>query len=509
LFRKPVYNGAMQKDLGKFSTMQKSVVSENETADSSGRNNASSLIDQANSIKGLREKQKIVEKEEQNIAEQNIDTELNAIQDDEVTSENLHEFLTIYFPNNIEATNLANQYIVKYKAIDRSVTENHLAEYILRNIDHSEKRTKLQTAILLKENLTSNGKTGEKILKTLIATFKKEPELKTFVENWGKILTLYDFAKTKPSTERKAIETIISNSNFTTDNSFDMVLFEIERSSDISTETKLDIQRTFNTKGINTVKSFDYTLKQEKKYKKNIEKKIQSRNSDIENLNDEIQNLNTELDKLSPDDPKRSELKARIKEKGGLLKTYKEELSVLNEAKPDKVQFQLRNDLMGVLNPDGSRSINVGSENFTIQLPGNNLPLMGMKNIRSINVTFPYLVLRSQQISDEIFAPDLVDNGVPTKGQRNMAHIILSSLGIDDNWILSENDIVQLKNDLTSLTDSKSGKSGRECLVELGIYDVASQNVNKAKFKKALRFIRENRMKNLDYHSLVSELKSQ
>ncbi len=499
----------MQKKLEKFSSMQKSVITENETTDSTGRNNASSLIDQANSIKGLREKQKIIEKEEQNIAEQNIDTELNAIQDDEVTPENLNEFLTIYFPNNIEATNLANQYIIKYKAIDRYVTENHLAEYILRNIDHSEKRTKLQTAILLKENLTSNGKTGEKILKTLIATFKNEPELKTFVENWSKTLTLYDFAKTKPPTEHKAIETIISNSNFTTDNSFDLILFEIERSSDISTETKLDIQRTFNTKGINTVKSFDYTLKQEEKYKISIETKIQSRNSDIENLNDEIQNLNLEMDKLPPDDPKRSELKDRIKEKGNLINTYEQELSVLIKAKPENIQFELRNDLMGLLNQDGSRSIKITSENFTIQLPGNNLPLMGTKNLRSINVAFPYLVLRSQQISDVIFAPDLVNNGVPTKAQRDIAHTILFALGIDDSQILSEKDITQLRNDLSNLTDNKFGKTGRECLVELGIYDVASQNVNKAKLKMVLVFIRKNRRKNLNFAELLKHMHKQ
>ena len=161
---------------------------------------------------------------------------------------------------------------------------------------------------------------------------------------------------------------------------------------------------------------------------------------------------------------------------------------------------------MGVLNPDGSRSIKIESENFNIQLPDNNLPLMGTRNLRSINVAFPFLALRSQNISDEIFVPDLMDNGIPTKAQRDMAHLILSLLGVDDSRILSEKDFAQLKKDLSHLTDKDSGKTGRECLVELGLYNVASQNVNKTKLKKALRFIRENRGEVLNYSKLKEQL---
>lgn len=220
-------------------------------------------------------------------------------------------------------------------------------------------------------------------------------------------------------------------------------------------------------------------MKKEKQYKKFIEKKIQSRNTDIENINDEIQNLNAELDELPPDVPKNAELKTKIKEKGILLKNYEQELTVLKKVKPDKVQFQL---------------------------PSNNLPLMGEKNLRSIKVTFPFLALRSMHISNEIFAPDLVDSGVPTKAQRDISHLILSSLGIDDSQILSGKDITQLKNDLSYLVDTDSGKTGQECLIELGIYDVASQNVDRNQLKKALRFIRENRGNERNFKKLKGQM---
>ncbi len=87
-----------------------------------------------------------------------------------------------------------------------------------------------------------------------------------------------------------------------------------------------------------------------------------------------------------------------------------------------------------------------------------------------------------------------------------MAHLILSSLGIDDSQIIAEKDIMQLKSDLSLLTDSKTGKTGRECLVGLGIYDIASQNVNKTQLKKASRFIRENRGKVINYSNLKESL---
>ena len=509
LHEKSVYNGTMQKDFENFSAMQQSADSFKPT-DSFQRNHAPNPSDQSNSIKELRATQKIVEEKEQNIAEQNLNEELNDMQNNEITSENLHEFLDKYFPENAEAEKVAANYLKEQKLFGVTILESKLKELISERIDFiSGSILKADEAITLKAEMSEEGKSDQEILQTLLSKYEGEPTLKTWVENWRKFLELHSFARTKPPKERKAIETIISNTNFTADNSFETALSEIENSSDISSETKFDIQRKFNTIGINTVRVFDITLKHEKKYKKNIKKKIRSRNFDIQNLNHEIQKLTTELGKLPLANPRRSALKAKIKEKSNLIISYEQELSVLNEAKPDKVQFQLRSDLMGVLNLDGSRSVNIVSENYTIQLPSHKLPFSGMQNLRSINVAFPYLALRSQQISDEIFAPDLVVNTIPTKAQRDMAHLIHSSLGIDDSRILSEKDISQIKDDLSCLTNTKSGETGRECLVKLKIYDVASQNVNRIQFKKALQFIRNNRGKMINNVTLNKYLNSE
>ena len=87
-----------------------------------------------------------------------------------------------------------------------------------------------------------------------------------------------------------------------------------------------------------------------------------------------------------------------------------------------------------------------------------------------------------------------------------MTHLILSSLGIDDSKILSEKDISQLENDLSCLIGEKSRKTGRECLIELEIYDLAKQKINKTQFKKALRFIKEKKEVNLNFEILKSYL---
>ncbi len=491
----------MQKDLEHFSDMGKSADSISESADSSQRNYTSRLSNRSNSIKILCKEQKEFEEKEHHAADKILEEELNLLPEKEITLKNLSDFLDTYFPNNFLAENLARKFLHRYKVFGEIVSEDQLYDHITNNLDTGLDISSEESAILLKETLLASGRSQEEILKTLIETYEDEPELKTFVENWRRFLELWKFAKDKPPTERKAIETIISNSNFTADNSFSLALTQIENSPEISVQTKLDISRKFSTTGINTVRDFDRTLRKEKQYKKSIEKKIQSTNTDIENLNNEISNLNAKLDKLPPDDPKRVELEIQIKEKNELLKNYKQELSILKKAKPNEVQFQLRNDLIAKLNSDGTRSVRIESENFTIQLPSNRYPLQGEKNLRSINVAFPFLALRSLYISNEIFAPDLVDNGVPTKTQRDMAHLILSSLGIDDSQILSEKDIAQLKNDLSHLVDD-SNKTGRESLISLCIYDVPSQQVNKNQLKKALKFIKEKRGKSIDYSDL-------
>jgi hypothetical protein len=113
--------------------------------------------------------------------------------------------------------------------------------------------------------------------------------------------------------------------------------------------------------------------------------------------------------------------------------------------------------------------------------------------LNSINLAFPYLALRSQNIAKDIFSPNIENDSIPSKEQRRMSHLIFKSLGIDDRKILSEIDISRMNKDLTRLTASQSGKTGQECLIGLGIFDISSQSVNNYQLEKALKFIRENR----------------
>jgi len=72
-----------------------------------------------------------------------------------------------------------------------------------------------------------------------------------------------------------------------------------------------------------------------------------------------------------------------------------------------------------------------------------------------------------------------------------MGHLILNSLGIADTKVLSEENIKKLKKDLQFLKH-KGGKSPKEYLIELGVYDVASQSLDREEFKKRLELIKDN-----------------
>ncbi len=416
------------------------------------------------------------------------------------------EFIQKEFPNNTKALLIGKAFVNSNILIGIPFTLHELKSHISNKLGKNEGLSLEYEIKTFEEQLLQQGKSTTQILQTLISKFENEKAVSTWVENWKNFLKLYQYAKNKPPTERRAIQNIIARADFTSENAFCTSLTKISNSTEISSETNNEIQRNFTTTGISTVRAFDQTLKNEKNFKKSIEKKIQYRNSDIENLNDEIQNLNNELDKLPPNDPKRSELEARIKEKSNLIESYEQELSVLNEAKPDKVQFQLRNNLMGVLNPDGSRNVRIISASFTIQLPSNKLPFSGMRNIRSINLAFPYLALRSQNIAGDIFSPNLNNKEVPNKKNRKMGHLILNSLGIDDTKILSEEIIKQLNSDLARLT-SIPGKSGQECLIELGVYDITSQSLDKKRFADVLKFVCENR--ELESRLFIAKIKRQ
>ncbi len=303
---------------------------------------------------------------------------------------------------------------------------------------------------------------------------------------------MHQFAETKPPAERKAIQNIISKADFTSENAFENSLIEISKSADISAQTKLEISREFDGANVFSVDDMDSTLKEVKSHKQKIQNAIDLKSSEKDSLKTEIVNLESKIEELPVEDPKRKEITKELEQKKESLRQTETEIESLESTKPKDISFQLREGFSAKLNPDGSRSIKINSLDFAIKLPSNFLPLTGTKNLRSINLAFPYFALKNQNIARFIFSPNLKNNDVPNKGNRKMGHLILDSLGIDDTKILSEENIKQLNVDLSRLT-SIPGKNGQECLIELGGFDIASQSLNKKRFAEVLKYVRENR----------------
>ncbi len=288
------------------------------------------------------------------------------------------------------------------------------------------------------------------------------------------------------------IQNIISKADFSSETSFSTSLAEISQSAEISTETKLEISKRFGCSHIHSVDGMDYQLQQVKSHTEAIEKEISVKSRKKSDLDSEISELEDELNTLPLGDPKRQGLEGIIEQKKQTLEQTENDIDRLEKGKPKETSFVLREGFSVKLNPDGSRSIRIDNENFVIKLPSNNLPLFsGTKNLRTINLAFPYLALRNQNIADSLFRPNLVNDTVPSRKYRKMEHLILSSLGIDDTKILNEENIKQLNKDLSKLTLGIG--TGQENLIELGIYDVASQSIDKKKPVEMLTFIRENR----------------
>lgn len=338
-----------------------------------------------------------------------------------------------------------------------------------------------------------DGKSQTEVLKMLISEFENENGVETLVNNFRNFLKLHQFAENKPSAEQQAIQRIISNADFSNENAFAKSLNEISNSSDISTQTKLEISRKFDGTKVSSVNQMDAGLKHIKLQKKQIEKQIGMKSREKNSLENDIDNLEDELKNLSQDATKRQELEKKLKQKKGVLKQTESEIENLEQEKSKNISFKIRDGFQAKLYKDGSRSIVITSADFSIKLPSNFLPLTGTKNLNSINLAFPYLALRSQNIAKDIFSPNIENDSVPSKEQRKMSHMILKSLGIDDSKILSEIDISRMNTDLSRLTASQAGKTGQECLIDLGIFDISSQSVNKSQLEKALKFICENR----------------
>ncbi|QMU64835.1 MAG: hypothetical protein GKR88_11405 [Flavobacteriaceae bacterium] len=336
------------------------------------------------------------------------------------------------------------------------------------------------------------GKSQTEILHLLITKFENNNAVSKWVENWRDFLKLHRFAETKPPQERKAIKRIISKADFSDETSFSTSLAEISQSKEISQATKLEISREFGGAHIDSVDGMDFQLKQVKEHTKAIEREIDNKSREQEWLDSEIESLKTELDSLPLDSPKRQELEEKIEQKKEQLENTKDEINRLEKGKPKETAFVLREGFSAKMDPDGSRSIKIMSSDFSIKLPSNRWLFSDKKNIRTINLAFPFAILKEQNFAKFLFRPNLEDNAVPTVENRKMGSLILNSLGYSDSKILSQESIKQLKKDL-SMLNLKNGKTAQENLIELGIFDVASQSLNINNFKNRLTSIRENR----------------
>ncbi|MEZ5196378.1 MAG: hypothetical protein R2764_08260 [Bacteroidales bacterium] len=439
-------------------------------------------------------------------ADTELEKELEKIEDKIIHKGNLDDFLKLHFRENAKARTFASSFINQNKSFSLETTSEELLQYISSQLNEKESISKVDQVKSYKKELQNEGKSQIQILQILISAYEVDESLASLVANFKNFLKLHQFANKLNPQEKTTINHIISAVDITESNSFSLALLRIEESSRITTETKLDIKREFSTTGINSVTGFDQTLNKEKNFKRNIEKQIDSKIKQIDILTGDISKLQQEIEKLPLDDPKRSQLEEQLKEKEGVLKSTENDLSTLNSVKPEEVKFMLRKGLVGVLNPDGSRSVRILSENFTIQLPSNRLPFQETKSLRAINTAFPFLVLRSLNIAQFVFVPELKDNSIPSKSQRDISHLIMSSLGIVDSKIINDSEIAQLQNDLSKLEDAEAGKSGQECLIALEIFDLSSQTVNKSRLKSILQFIRKNRKQDLQFEDILSHI---
>lgn len=336
-------------------------------------------------------------------------------------------------------------------------------------------------------------KSSPEILKILIEKFEREPAVKTWVENWRNFLKLHELASSKPESERKDIQQIIFSADFSSETAFGEALKEVASSESLSAQTKLEITQEFNGSDIVTVDGLDAGLQHLESRKKSAENLLRTQQNQQADLGNEIEDLKSELDSLQTESPKRKALEKEIALKKESLEQIETDIVLLEEEANKDVAFALRSGFDVALDPNGSRRIKLSADYFSLKLPNHSLPFTSLKNLRSINLAFVVAPLRKSFIADTLFSPNLVNGETPTKKQRALGHLILSSLGFNDSEILLEKDVKQLNIDLERLAFSPLGKTGQERLVELGIYDHVSQKVDDKKLQSALACIKENR----------------
>jgi CII-binding regulator of phage lambda lysogenization HflD len=476
-------------------TMQRSA-SSLELADSTRWNPTQAFLnhhnDKAKERKKLCDFHREIEAKEHQKADQDLDREINSL-DDFITLKDLPEFIVDNYKGNTETLKTAQEFLMQQISFGLKSTKGELKRKIDSELVENKYLSTADRIIAFKNQLTDQGKPPEFILKSLITKFEKESAFQIWVDNWKKFLRLSELSSSKSPTERKAIQQIIGNADFSDETAFEIALESINENENISLETKYEIAQEFDGNTANSIAKMDAGLKYMETRKAQIESTLSKQNSLKSQISNELSTLREELNDLAINDPKKEEIEQKIAGKKQLLSQTKSTIKKFESEKPLNVSYPLRKNFLVKLNSNGSRSIILEHTNFEMRLATNSLPFMGTKNLRCVNLSFVCDALFKQGISKEIFSPNLVFGAVPNKSQRDMGHLILSTLGYDDRSILSENDIPLLKTDLSRLTASNDLRTGRECLTDLRIYDPIERRLDKIQLKKALRFIRENR----------------
>ncbi len=457
---------------------------------------------------------KVKRRKEQQKAHENIETRerenldiellksLDSLDPEYVTFENVSEFLSKKFPNNSKAFELSKQFLTKQTSLGLNVKENKLGNYLNENL-------KIESILTIEDqikNFTETiraEKSSVQVLHILIEKYGAIDSISTLVDQWKNFLKLHQFAEDKSPAEKKVIQRIISNADFTAENSFDMALAEISDNTEISSDTKLEITKKFGGENVHTVSEMDSMLKNVESHKKDIEIAISSKTKEVQKIEGEIANLEKQIEALDSDDPKRKELEDKLADKSRILEQIKTDINFLNEEKPQEVSFPLRSDFSAKLNSDGSRSIRIDSQGFEIKLPDNRI-FQGRKNMLAINLAFSYRALHSVGM-ESLFSPKLASGEVPDKRQRMFSGKILSTLGYPTDTILSDGHINQLKDDLSMLKQKGSNSTGMEDATALGIYDISTQEVNMNRLTQCLSFIKQNRGKGIGFEELKSK----
>lgn len=431
---------------------------------------------------------KNIETAEREQADKELKDSLNTI--DSIKDLNL--FLKENYPDNPKARKLSLSFFEEQISLGIPPKTDEISTFLDREIMRDNELSVADRIIKLEEELTQQGKSSQEILQLLISNFENETAVQTWVENWKNFQRLSQFAQSKPPQEQKAILSIVGKADFSSATAFETSLTAISKSSDISEATKVEIMQEFKGSSIKSVVGMDAGLKQAKLRKEQFSKVIKQQTQNSEMLSSEIESLENKLEDLEETDPEREDLENQIKQKKEALEQTNKQLTKLKREQPKDISYKLREGFTVLKNQDNSRSIQIDGLGFSLTLPSNRLPFQSLKNLRSVNTAFVYSSLKQLEISQFIFSPELKNNELPTKAQRDMCHTILDSLGFNDNRILDQQEINELNNYLSQLVDKEEYLYPVDRLIALNLYNPVSQKTNIDKLEEMLKSIKEN-----------------